>query len=121
MTISVNCPKCNKQYQVRDELAGKRVRCKKCKGVVPIPAADSEEEDFEDYEDYSDDFSSDDDWKSAEDDYIPSSRPSRSKPKKSGSSGRKKKKKRRASPASVFRLPATSSRDLERCFTSCSS
>jgi hypothetical protein len=38
MSISVTCT-CGKRLSVKDELAGKRVRCPGCQGVVAIPAA----------------------------------------------------------------------------------
>jgi len=43
MTISVSCPRCGKAYKVKDELAGKAIKCRDCEATVPIPgtAADS--------------------------------------------------------------------------------
>lgn len=38
MSISVECPECQATYNVKDELAGKKIRCKKCEGVIRIPA-----------------------------------------------------------------------------------
>src|ERR1700712_5308029 len=38
MAISFKCGGCAKQYQVKDELAGKRAQCKKCGQVMKIPA-----------------------------------------------------------------------------------
>lgn len=49
MTISLTCPDCFKDYRVRDEFAGKRVKCKACGSTIHItkPAsADSEDDDF---------------------------------------------------------------------------
>lgn len=37
MPIEVRCP-CGQVYQVKSELAGKRVRCKKCGGAITVPA-----------------------------------------------------------------------------------
>jgi hypothetical protein len=36
MPIAVSCPKCNRKYQVRDELAGKTAKCQ-CGQPLPIP------------------------------------------------------------------------------------
>ncbi|MCX7421199.1 MAG: hypothetical protein NT013_16880 [Planctomycetia bacterium] len=37
MTIPVQCPACLKEYGLRDELAGKRVRCKECGENISVP------------------------------------------------------------------------------------
>lgn len=37
MPQSVQCTSCKQSYQVRDELAGKRFKCKKCGAAVLIP------------------------------------------------------------------------------------
>jgi hypothetical protein len=39
MPISADCPRCGKTYQVKDDFAGKKFRCKACQGVVTVPAA----------------------------------------------------------------------------------
>jgi hypothetical protein len=39
MPIRVACPQCSKNLAVKDELAGKRIRCPNCQNVVTIPAA----------------------------------------------------------------------------------
>src|SRR5579871_2485680 len=36
-TIVITCPDCEKQTKVPDNLAGKKVRCKNCGGVIPVP------------------------------------------------------------------------------------
>ncbi|HEX8913463.1 MAG TPA: hypothetical protein VF796_13975 [Humisphaera sp.] len=36
MTIEVQC-KCGRAYRVGAELAGRRMRCKQCQGVVTVP------------------------------------------------------------------------------------
>jgi hypothetical protein len=36
-TIVITCPDCEKQTKVPDNLAGKKVRCKGCGGVIPVP------------------------------------------------------------------------------------
>lgn len=35
--IAFRCPQCGSLYRVAVELAGKRVRCKKCQGVMSVP------------------------------------------------------------------------------------
>ena len=35
--IKFSCTKCNHEYRVPDEYAGKKARCKKCKSVNVIP------------------------------------------------------------------------------------
>ena len=37
MSIDFACPKCNKKYKVKDELAGKTAKCAKCKNRIKIP------------------------------------------------------------------------------------
>lgn len=38
MPISVSCPGCGKEYNVMDEAAGKKFKCKECEAVVEVPA-----------------------------------------------------------------------------------
>ena len=38
MTISFQCPDCQKSFRVRNELAGKRVSCKSCGKAIRIPS-----------------------------------------------------------------------------------
>lgn len=40
MAITFSCPGCGKSYTASDEFAGKKMRCKACQGVVPIPSGD---------------------------------------------------------------------------------
>lgn len=42
MSIDFSCPSCNKQYRVKDELAGKSAKCAKCdhRFKVPTPVAE---------------------------------------------------------------------------------
>ena len=40
MAIIVTCPGCRKSFSVRDEFAGKKGPCPKCKTIISIPAAD---------------------------------------------------------------------------------
>src|SRR3954470_24296022 len=37
-TIVITCPDCKKQMKVPDTVRGKKVRCKECNGVIPVPA-----------------------------------------------------------------------------------
>ena len=36
--IAFKCTKCNHSYQVPDDYAGKKVRCKECKEINAVPA-----------------------------------------------------------------------------------
>lgn len=44
MKISIQCGQCGKQYQVKPELAGKKVKCQGCGTPISIPAAGGERE-----------------------------------------------------------------------------
>ncbi len=37
MAILISCGKCGKRYSVKDELAGKKIRCKECETLVAVP------------------------------------------------------------------------------------
>lgn len=39
MTIKIGCGKCNSSFAVRDDFAGKAVKCPKCKSPMQVPAA----------------------------------------------------------------------------------
>ncbi len=39
VTLDVSCPGCEKAYKVPAELAGKKIKCKACGAIVPVPAA----------------------------------------------------------------------------------
>lgn len=43
MTIHVECESCFQTYQVKDQLAGKRIRCRECGEAIRVPAPGSEE------------------------------------------------------------------------------
>ncbi|MEW4487299.1 hypothetical protein AB1L42_04410 [Thalassoglobus sp. JC818] len=90
MPIRATCRECGKSYNVRDELAGKKFRCKQCQKPVSVPQpAVLEEEEPEPEEDlWGSDFGSFDD----EDDYLPPPPPKKKK---------KKRKKRRSSGAAA--------------------
>lgn len=51
MPIPVSCPNCSARINAPDSAAGKRAKCPKCGGVIPIPAAEPEvevvDDDFE--------------------------------------------------------------------------
>jgi ribosomal protein S27E len=38
MPISVSCPGCGKEYNVKDDAAGKKFKCKECEAIVDVPA-----------------------------------------------------------------------------------
>jgi hypothetical protein len=38
MPINIACPQCQRQFVVRDEIAGKSFRCKDCEAIVSVPA-----------------------------------------------------------------------------------
>jgi hypothetical protein len=44
MPIQLCCPECNKPLKVKDELAGKKVKCPGCGKPVPVPVPDEEPE-----------------------------------------------------------------------------
>jgi len=39
MPISITCENCSKKLRVKDEIAGKKVKCPQCKGVIAVPGA----------------------------------------------------------------------------------
>jgi uncharacterized protein (TIGR00266 family) len=39
--IEFSCPSCSKKYRVKDEVAGKKARCKECGATMPIPDVDA--------------------------------------------------------------------------------
>jgi HEAT repeat protein/S1-C subfamily serine protease len=43
MAIRVTCPDCDKQIQVADTLAGRRVKCPKCTALIPVPSPDEDD------------------------------------------------------------------------------
>jgi hypothetical protein len=45
MSIKLSCGGCKKSFRVKEELAGKRVKCPACKNVLPVPALDDDEPD----------------------------------------------------------------------------
>jgi DNA-directed RNA polymerase subunit RPC12/RpoP len=55
MPITVTCSECEKKLKVKDELAGRKVRCPGCEGVILVPKAEEPEldelEEFDDFDD----------------------------------------------------------------------
>ncbi len=47
MAIRVQCPECEAVYQLKEELAGKSVRCKSCGTTIPVRASRTPEEEYE--------------------------------------------------------------------------
>jgi predicted Zn finger-like uncharacterized protein len=45
MPIRVRCPQCKAEYRFADALADKKVRCKKCQGVIPLPPLSGNDDD----------------------------------------------------------------------------
>ncbi len=43
MPITVRCEGCGRSYRANDKLAGKRVKCPKCSGVIQVPEADQQQ------------------------------------------------------------------------------
>src|SRR4051794_10925352 len=39
MAIAIQCPACQRSYNVDDKLAGKTVKCKGCGGAIPVVTA----------------------------------------------------------------------------------
>lgn len=48
MPITVVCDQCDSRYSLKDEMAGQKVRCKKCNQVLVAPLLDEPEDDFDD-------------------------------------------------------------------------
>lgn len=46
MTLTVSCPDCDKTLKVKDDAAGKKIRCPACSTVFPVPARSDDEDDF---------------------------------------------------------------------------
>ena len=38
MPISLTCPSCERGLKVKDELAGRKIKCPKCSEVITVPA-----------------------------------------------------------------------------------
>jgi len=41
MTIELNCPECGEEYNIADENAGRRFKCKACDAVISVPGGGS--------------------------------------------------------------------------------
>jgi hypothetical protein len=44
MAIPLTCPSCDHEFKVKDELAGKRIKCPKCKEAMKVQSAEDERE-----------------------------------------------------------------------------
>ena len=44
MAISVECSACGQSYRLKDEMAGRRIRCKACQTPIEVPLSETEEE-----------------------------------------------------------------------------
>ena len=89
MAIEVTCESCFRDYRLKDQFAGKTIRCKECREPIQVPALGDDE--IEDYGDF------------AEEDYGSSAPPQRrSFSDSSPSKGRKKTKKKSKSAPSRF-------------------
>jgi len=42
MAIHVACPECQQNYQVGEDKAGRRFRCKKCEGMIDVPLGEDD-------------------------------------------------------------------------------
>ncbi len=47
MPIEVKCPSCERGLRVPDKVAGKRIKCPKCSGIVNVPSANTPEKSWE--------------------------------------------------------------------------
>jgi DNA-directed RNA polymerase subunit RPC12/RpoP len=47
MSITLKCTGCQNTFQMRDEMAGRKVRCPECEAVLVVPAAEAEELQFD--------------------------------------------------------------------------
>jgi DNA-directed RNA polymerase subunit RPC12/RpoP len=50
MTIALRCKGCGQTLHVKDEHAGARIRCTKCRSVLAVPAVETDDEDAEEEE-----------------------------------------------------------------------
>jgi predicted Zn finger-like uncharacterized protein len=46
MSIAIQCPGCQATLRVKDELAGRKVKCPRCEASVPVPADEPAEEEI---------------------------------------------------------------------------
>jgi hypothetical protein len=96
VTINASCNSCFRQYQLKDDLAGRQVRCKECGAVFPVPnvaaSGDAAADDGRDAREFD------------EDPYVDDvdSPPPRSRPRSTGARGKKKKSRRSAASGVSF-------------------
>ncbi|MBS0202621.1 MAG: hypothetical protein JSS49_06945 [Planctomycetes bacterium] len=43
MPISVVCEDCDKKYSVKDDMAGKKIRCKECQSILAVPVPEDDD------------------------------------------------------------------------------
>lgn len=92
MAIETECPSCGKGYRVKDELDGRKIRCKQCDTPFKVKDLTALEEDAWDDE-YGDDKYGDDEYGSEPDSRTasaPAAMPSGKKKRSGGSSGSRK-------------------------------
>ncbi len=89
MTISFDCPECGRSYDLKDELAGKKIKCKGCDAAIRVPAAAEE----------LDDLTEDDGLNNPEDDFLKEL--NRKSTRRGSSSGSSKPKKTKASSSGM--------------------
>ncbi|HUG17861.1 MAG TPA: hypothetical protein VMM56_02720 [Planctomycetaceae bacterium] len=74
MTISLSCDTCGRSYQLKDEAAGRKIRCKDCESILTVPELNAGFDDDDPWDDSSSHSSKQDDfWNSDDDDWGDSS------------------------------------------------
>ena len=112
MPIAVSCSQCEKKLKVKDEAAGKKVRCPGCSSVIQVPQA--AEPEVDELEEFDDDFEvrrpqkknkrrTEEEFDDGEDDFG-AELPARSKPSGKGSKKGKGKVKARSGSSQGFLL-----------------
>jgi hypothetical protein len=96
MPIEATCAECSRHYTLKEELAGKKIRCKSCEAVITVPAVKKQNSRSDDEFFLDDDLlsESDDDLDDDEDDY-PRRRPKKAPATKAA--GPRKRKRRSSS------------------------
>ncbi len=51
MTISFSCPECGRKYDLKDEFAGKKIKCRGCEAAIRVPDSDDDAEEPDDVDD----------------------------------------------------------------------
>ena len=47
MPIEITCPNCSRKLRLRDDKAGRQIKCPGCGKALPVPAADADEEAYD--------------------------------------------------------------------------